>query len=947
MSTTHGSLRAVGDRAFGLIAAVVCAFGVAASPTAAATAFGLTTANQIVAFDTSAPGTPIGTVTISGLQPGEIALGLDLRPATGQLYILASTSRLYVVNPTTGLARAVDGPFTPALSGTAFGFDFNPTVDRIRVVSDTGQNFRLNPDTGAVAAVDTSLNPGAPRLVGSAYSNNFAGATVTTLYGIDSTTDQLVLQNPPNNGTLVAVGPLGVDTSDLVGFDISANEGFAYASLTSVGNVTSFHRIDLTTGAATLVGTFAGGPYVDLTVLSRGVPMVALRRNVAGEQLIRFHSASPGTIQSAVTVTGLQPGEGLVGIDVRPADGRLYGVGTTSRLYLLDPFTGAATAIGAPFADPLQGLAFGVEFDPTADQLRIVSDAEANLRINPATGAVAAIDTPLNPAGTVVEAAYLNNIDGATTTTLYDIDATSDVLLVQNPANSGTLTPVGSLGFSFNVSGTVGFDISPLDNTAFAALRNAGNAALSFLAVVNLRTGAATVIDVIGDGSFVYGLAAMPLVYQFAEGSTGTFFDTDLLLANPTETPVPATITYFTEAGRVVTQTVQLAGLSRTTVSADANAQLGATAFSTTVDSPLGVAIAVERTMRWDATGYGMHTEKAASAPARTWYFAEGAQGFYQTFFLFTNPTPAPNSVSVQFLLENGTTVTRTYPMAASSRLTIYAGSIPELVNQAFGTVATFTVAGAAERAMYFGTPVFNGGHESAGVTRTHRNWFFAEGATGSFFTTFILLSNPNATPANVTMTYFRERGGVVTRTRTIPAATRLTVNIALEDLGLSTGTTATGVTSDVGIVVERAMYWPFDPSQWQEAHNAFGVTGMVRQSALAEGRVGGPFNFQTFLLLANTDNNGPATVLVTFLREAGVAFQRFFVVPATSRLTITTGPGSMVPELANEAFGIRLSTSSEDRPVIAERALYSDANGITWAAGSAASATPLPTPLP
>ena len=65
-----------------------------------------------------------------------------------------------------------------------------------------------------------------------------------------------------------------------------------------------------------------------------------------------------------------------------------------------------------------------------------------------------------------------------------------------------------------------------------------------------------------------------------------------------------------------------------------------ATAFSSTVSSPLGIPIAVERTMRWDATGYGMHTEKAAAALARDWFFAEGAQGFYDTFYLLTNPTP-------------------------------------------------------------------------------------------------------------------------------------------------------------------------------------------------------------------------------------------------------------------------------------------------------------------
>ena len=97
----------------------------------------------------------------------------------------------------------------------------------------------------------------------------------------------------------------------------------------------------------------------------------------------------------------------------------------------------------------------------------------------------------------------------------------------------------------------------------------------------------------------------------------------------------------------------------------------------------------------------------------------------------------------LRFLLENGTEVIRDDLLLGNSRLTIYAGDIPELVNQAFGAVVTFSFAGGAERAMYFGTPLFNGGHESAGATELSTEWFLAEGATGSFFTTFVLISNP------------------------------------------------------------------------------------------------------------------------------------------------------------------------------------------------------------
>jgi hypothetical protein len=319
--------------------------------------------------------------------------------------------------------------------------------------------------------------------------------------------------------------------------------------------------------------------------------------------------------------------------------------------------------------------------------------------------------------------------------------------------------------------------------------------------------------------------------------------------------------------------------------------------------------------------------------------FAEGAQGFYQTFFLLTNPSPTANVATLRFLRENGSEVTRTFALAPQSRRTIFAGDIPELVNQSFGTVVTFAFAGAAERAMYFGSPVFNGGHESAGATRPSTDWFLAEGATGSFFTTFVLVSNPNATPAAVTMTYFREGGGTITRTRTMPPASRLTVNVALEDASLAATSVATRVTSDVPVVAERSMYWPFDAGSWQEAHNAFGVTETAPRWALAEGRVGGPFAFQTFVLVANPGTTA-ANLTLTFLRTTGAPITRTATVPAGARLTVTTGPGSMVPELANESFGVVMAS---DQPVFAERALYSNTSTVFWAAGSAASATPLP----
>jgi hypothetical protein len=216
-------------------------------------------ANRIISFDYTTPGTVTPGPTVTGLGGGETLIGFDIRPATGGLVGIGTGSVIYNIDPVTGVATAAGPAFTPALAGTSFGVDFNPTVDRIRVVSDTGQNLRLNPITGGVAGVDTPLNPGSPNVRAAAYTNSVPGSTSTTLFDIDTTLDQLFIQNPPNPGTLVLVGNLGVSVDDNApaNFDISGPFNVAAASF-SVGGVFGLYNIFLPNGQATFVGNIGG-----------------------------------------------------------------------------------------------------------------------------------------------------------------------------------------------------------------------------------------------------------------------------------------------------------------------------------------------------------------------------------------------------------------------------------------------------------------------------------------------------------------------------------------------------------------------------------------------------------------------------------------------------------------------------------------------------------------
>lgn len=269
-------------RSFKLWAASTVAAAALAAGASSANAelvWGITFDNNLFSFDSATPGNVLSGVYVNGLRPNEFIQGIDFRPATGELYAVGSTNRVYTIDTATGLASSLAGPFTPALNGVAFGVDFNPTVDRIRVHSSSNQNLRLNPVTFLTAAVDPNLyyaagDPGAgldPNIVATAYINNFAGATSTTLFSIDSARDVLVRHqlgagDPAGSfAEMVTVGPLGVPFGDYAGFDVSPS-GTAFVHWNNANAL--FGTINLATGAVTSTGSIGGGLFVrDIAVV--------------------------------------------------------------------------------------------------------------------------------------------------------------------------------------------------------------------------------------------------------------------------------------------------------------------------------------------------------------------------------------------------------------------------------------------------------------------------------------------------------------------------------------------------------------------------------------------------------------------------------------------------------------------------------------------------------
>ena len=574
----------------------------------------LTQGGELATATTGNFSTPSAAVAITGVTAGETLVGMDVRPQNQDLYALGvnattDTATLYHVSAQTAVATAVgtassiafttDGATPvdfadPATVG--WDIDFNPAVDRVRVVAGNGVSFRINPNTGAavdgnagVAGVnpDGSINGGSTTVDGAAYTNNRPNnGNITTLYTVDATTDSLFIQNPPNAGTQVLASALTLGGNPLNmtrvgGFDIlpGVNAPASNAAVSSgsalleatVGGVESLYSVNLVTGQCTALGTttlamrsFAVRPNFGAAIVLSG----------DATSLVRFDPTTAGTTTSAA-IAGVTAGDTLVGIDFRPQTGQLMGLGVnatadTGTLYLLDPQTGAATAIGTPgsiafvdiggnpvdLPDPAT-TGYGFDFNPTVDRIRVIVGNGLNFRANPNTGApvdgdggnAAGSQAGVNPDG--VQSGLSNSSSGADgaaytnsfgqplsggVTTLYTLDATSNSLYIQNPPNVGTQvfqTGITLGGSPLDITSIGGFDIPSTVTVSASSTPAVGAGWLANggqLYRIDLATGVATSFGTIGSGNPTSGLVILsaPAPEIAASGNNTEIADGDV-----------------------------------------------------------------------------------------------------------------------------------------------------------------------------------------------------------------------------------------------------------------------------------------------------------------------------------------------------------------------------------------------------------------------------------
>lgn len=236
----------------------------------AATAVGLVGDNTLVLIEGTKPS--VGkSMKVDGA--GRL-LGIDVRPSDKKLYGVAEDGTVVTIDLATGKAKTVSKLDKMINAGTGAIVDFNPAADKLRFMGTDGTNLRADVDTGKVttdgslAFEKEDMHAGEkPNIVAAAYINSFGKPEKTAMYDVDATIVALIQQTKPNDGTLKAIGKLGIGAAKTYAFDVHTTAEGANTAWLVADN--ALYSVALDTGKATKLGDVAkaGGDIRDIAVL--------------------------------------------------------------------------------------------------------------------------------------------------------------------------------------------------------------------------------------------------------------------------------------------------------------------------------------------------------------------------------------------------------------------------------------------------------------------------------------------------------------------------------------------------------------------------------------------------------------------------------------------------------------------------------------------------------
>ncbi len=398
-------------------------------------------------------------------------------------------------------------------------------------------------------------------------------------------------------------------------------------------------------------------------------------------------------------------------------------------------------------------------------------------------------------------------------------------------------------------------------------------------------------------------------VWYLAEGYTGGDFDEWILIQNPNPTGAQITAVFMLPNRPSVTRQYLLRPNSRFSIHVDEIVPHGSVSTKIESDQP----VIAERAMYFNLRGKdGGHNSLGVTAPSTTWYLAEGyTGGDFDQWVLIQNPSSSSANIRATFMKRAGGVVQKTYVVSGSSRFTIHVDEILPDDEVSVKIESTNGVGVIVERSMYFNHRGKKGGHNSIGVTDPSTKWYLAEGYTGDGFDEWILIQNPNATQADVIVTYNIKEGDPVYSTCSIPAFSRYSIHVD-EVPFLDSAEVSTQLESNQPIVAERAMYFEYENKIG--GHCSLGATSLSNCWYLAEGYTGG--GFDEWVLIQNP-NSAAVDVMLTYFVRDGAPVYSTHTIPASSRYSIHVDE---LPYLGSAEVSVKIDA---DKPVAVERATY------------------------
>jgi len=402
-----------------------------------------------------------------------------------------------------------------------------------------------------------------------------------------------------------------------------------------------------------------------------------------------------------------------------------------------------------------------------------------------------------------------------------------------------------------------------------------------------------------------------PYTVYLAEGSTAWGFDCYISIENPQTFPVTVALTYQTNTGPVAGPQFVMAAKSQATI--NPRDTLGNQDFSTKIKCLDGKLIAADRTMIWNRCGEEGHNSIGVTAPAKTWYLAEGSSEWgFECWLLIQNPNASEASCNVTYMIEGRGPVTVNKKVPANSRKTFFMADDIGSADASIKVVSNLPVI--PERAMYRNNR--REGHDSIGTTTPAQDYYLAEGTSAWGFTTYVLVQNPNNSVTSVTVTYMTKDGPVGQAPFNMPPNSRKTirVNDVLPNVDFSTK-----VHGNQPIIAERAMYW--NNGTGEACHDSIGMASAHKTFYLPDGQTSE--GRETWTLVQNP-NSSLVEVEISYLTPDGAGNVVFTdTIPANSRRTY-----NMADKGIGGRAAVMVKSLTSGKKIMVERAMYWNSRG-------------------